>query len=157
MVIRGDLAKRRAPARLAVEDNFVEVFVFHAESFRQLLARCLELRPDDHAAKVKENDFDGHLLFFEVPFVVAFFVADFFVSAEGVVWREAVFGLVSAGVASGLGLVAPFFAVGSGATASATGVVSASGSGASCCGCAFISFSNFLRSSRQLGIAISSR
>src|SRR5690349_10395324 len=160
MGICSDLAYRGFQTAVAIKDDLAQVVIIHAKPVGELLARRLKLCADDDSAQVEEDGFDGHLLFFDVPLAADFFALLFFVSADGVVWRVAVFGLdSSAGTASGLGCVAPFFAgaaLAAGAV-SATGVDSASGRGASCCGCSFISFSNALSSFRQLGIAVSSR
>ena len=48
---------------LALEDQFHQVFVLHAKTFRQVLARRLELGADDHATQVNKDGPDGHFFF----------------------------------------------------------------------------------------------
>src|SRR5512147_1328237 len=66
---------------LTIENNSIEILIFHAEAFREPLARRLILRADDDPAKIEEDCANAHLLFFDVPLA-----ADFF---DGPVWREA--------------------------------------------------------------------
>src|SRR5512134_3549981 len=110
MLFGTDLADGRSNPSLTIKDKPAEVVIIHAESFGESLARRLELCADNHAAEIKEDSLDAHLLFFDVPFVRVFRSFDFFFSAEGVVWRAAAFGLDSAGFAAGFGFVAPFWA-----------------------------------------------
>ena len=112
MLIGSDLTHGGFQAAVTIEDELAQVLVIHAEPVGELLARRLKLRADDDSAEIEEDGFNGHLLFFDVPLPADFLALLFFVSADGVVCREAVFGFVSAGVASGLGLVAPFLAAG---------------------------------------------
>ena len=55
-------------ARLAIKDDLVQVVIIHAKPVSQLLARRLKLRADDDSAEIKEDSFDGHLLFLVVFF-----------------------------------------------------------------------------------------
>src|SRR5690349_23997799 len=112
MGICSDLAYRGFQTAVAIKDDLAQVVIIHAKPVGELLARRLKLCADDDSAQVEEDGFDGHLLFFDVPLAADFspFGDDvallFFVSADGVVCREAVFGLdSSAGTASGLGCV----------------------------------------------------
>ena len=110
MVIGSDLTHRCLDTAVAIEDDLAQVVIFHAKPFGELLARRLILCADDDSAKIEEDGADAHLLFFDVPLVADFLQLLFFVSADGVVWRAAVFGLdSSAGTASGFGLRRAFF------------------------------------------------
>jgi hypothetical protein len=87
-------------ARIAIKDNFDEVFIFHAKSFSEMLAWSLKFSADDDPAEIEEDSAYAHLLFF-----VAFFP---FADSVEVVFFP--FGDdVEADFAADLGLAGDFF------------------------------------------------
>src|SRR5688572_18459711 len=157
MLIRADLAGGRLNTRVAIEDDLDQIVIFHAKPFSKLLARGLELRTDEHAAQIKEDSLDAHLLFFEVFRPLDEDVAGVFLAGALLPSSERAAGFVPVSF-----FVAGFgFVLASGSAAAGSGFdpssAMASGAGAACCGCSFISVSNSFSSSRHLGIAISKR
>src|SRR5215212_5234226 len=120
MVLRTDLTDRGFQTRFAIEDDFVQVIVFHAKPVSEQLARGLEFRAHNDSTEIKEDSLYAHLLF-----VVVFVPGEVFAAAGFFVVAFA-----SAGFAAGF-----FSLVGLGSgldSGSGTAAASGAGRGASC-------------------------
>ena len=61
--VGADLTDGCFHTRIAIEDDLVQIVIFHAKPFSELLARRLKLCADDDSAEIEEDGPDAHLLF----------------------------------------------------------------------------------------------
>src|SRR5687767_8325079 len=157
MLIRCDRTHGGLIARLAIENHFHQVVIFHTKLFSQVLTWCLIFCTQDDSAQIKKNCADAHLpFFFPRPrgVLVAGGLLPNSARAAGCcpIWR----------FEDGLACVSPliFDLAGTGSGWDSVGLEEAPSdvrASTTCWGFSFNSTSSFFSSSFQFGMAVSKR